>query len=203
MRHTLLPETYVVRSKYRTHWSYRVTWYVILAGLIVNGLMVFSWKSMYEYKKESEDVAATLVESETLLAKEKRETEPLIEKYKELVSWQSYKRVPLAQVLEVIEKNIGRESGLVSLNWDLTEAEASKRRGKVSMKVFVSESGGGTLGAGDPWPSALKRAMDRLRLRHDNLTVSEGEDAPGGRLFDLEFEVSLVETPSQSEGGGQ
>jgi hypothetical protein len=190
MKHILLPEAYTVRAKYRTHWSYRVTWYVLLAGLIVNGLMVFAWQKMNEYKVESEEVATRLVESESLLVTEKKETEPLIAKYKDLIVWQAYKRIPVAQILEVVEKNTGSlPIGLVSLNWDLTSAAPDGRRGKVFMKVFVSESGGARLSSDDPWIASLKRGLDIYSLNHENLVVEDAEEGDGGRYFNVGFEV--------------
>jgi hypothetical protein len=152
--------------------------------------MIFAWQKMGEYKKEAEEVAARLVESESLLVKEKKETEPLIAKYKELVNWQTYKRIPVAQILEVIEKNTGSlPIGLVSLSWDLTDATPSSRRGKVGMKVFVSDSGGARLSSDDPWLSALKRGFDIYKLAYADLVVEDAEQGDGGRYFNVGFEV--------------
>lgn len=190
MKNILLPETYVVRSKYLTHWSYRVTWYIILAGLIVNSLMIIAWTKMEEIRKESEEVAMALTQSEAELAKKKTELAPVIEKYKKVIVWQSMKRLPLAPILEAMEKNINTESSLVSFDWEMTEAQEGRREGTIRLSVFVSDVGGASLPPEHPWLNALKRALDFYKVEHGNFKISEAKSADGGALFDVDFDVA-------------
>lgn len=190
MRNILLPEAYVVRSKYLTHWSYRITWYVLLAGIIVNSLMIISWNRMKEIEIESQEVATALTQSEAELAKKKTELAPVIEKYKKVVGWQSMKRLPLAPVLEALEKNINNESAVVSFGWDLLSAQNGRREGKINLTVFVSDIGGATLPPEHPWLTSLKRALEFYKVEHGAFKISEGTITDGGALFDVNFDVA-------------
>jgi len=190
MKNILLPQTYIVRSKYLTHWSYRVTWYIILAGVTVNALMIFAWNRMKEREKESQEVAAALTQSEAELAKKKTELAPIIEKYKKVIVWQSMKRLPVAPILEALEKNINTESALVSFGWELTSDQNGRREGKISLSVFVSEVGGASLPAEHPWLASLKRALEFYKVEYGNFKISEGTQTEGGALFDLNFDVA-------------
>lgn len=190
MKNILLPQTYIVRSKYLTHWSYRVTWYIILAGVTVNALMIFAWNRMKEREKESQEVAAALTQSEAELAKKKTELAPVIEKYKKVIVWQSMKRLPVAPILEALEKNINTESALVSFGWELTSDQNGRREGKISLSVFVSDVGGASLPAEHPWLTSLKRALEFYKVEYGNFKISEGTQTDGGSLFDLNFDVA-------------
>lgn len=190
MRNILLPEAYVVRSKYLTHWSYRITWYVLLVGIIVNSLMIISWSRMEEIRLESQEVATALTQSEAELARKKTELAPVIEKYKKVVGWQSMKRLPLAPVLEALEKNINTESAVVSFEWNLLSAQNGRREGKINLTVFVSDIGGATLPPEHPWLASLKRALEFYKVEHGTFKISEGTIADGGALFDVNFDVA-------------
>jgi hypothetical protein len=191
MRGTLLPETYVVRSRYLTHWSYRSTWYVIVAGLVVNGAMYFSWQKMNQTKVLQEEVAEALNKSELELAKKKKDTDPLIVKFNELVSWQAIGRIPLAPVLDALEKAMQTEvnSGLTGLKWELLEVSPKGRRGTLTLTVFVGEAGGGNLGEGAMWLDSVKKTLTHNGIRHGKFFVGEGQQVEGGAIFDVSFDL--------------
>jgi len=191
MKGILLPEAYMVRSRYLTHWSYRSTWYVIVAGLIVNSAMYFSWKKMNETRVLQEQVAEALSKNELELAKKKAETEPLIVKFNELIKWQAIGRIPLAPVLDAIEKAMQTEinTGLTSLKWELREVKEGFKKGTLSMTVFLSESGGNSLTDGSLWLDSIKKTLSHNGLRHGKFFVGEGQATEGGMLFDISFDL--------------
>lgn len=191
MRGTLLPKTYVVRSRYLTHWSYRSTWYVIVAGLVVNSAMYFSWQKMNQTKLLQEEVAETLSKTELELAKKKKEIDPLIVKFNEVVTWQAIGRIPLAPVLDALEKAMQTEvnSGLVSLKWELLEVTPKVRRGTLSLSVFVSETGGGSLAEGAIWLDSVRKTLSHNGIKHGKFFVGEGAPAEGGAVFDVSFDL--------------
>jgi hypothetical protein len=190
MKNLLLPESYIVRSKYLTHWSYRVTWYIILAGLIVNSVMILSWKKMQEVEKESQEVAMALTQSEAELSRKKTELAPVIEKYKKVIGWQSLKRLPLAPILEALEKNSTNDSALVSFKWDLTKGQGGRREGRVGLGFFVSEIGGANLPPEHPWLTSLRRALEFYKIEYGNFKISDGTAIDGGTLFDVNFDIA-------------
>lgn len=191
MRGALLPETYVVRSRYLTHWSYRSTWYVIVAGLVVNGAMYFSWQKMSQTKILQEEVAETLNKDELDLAKKKKETDPLIVKFNELIAWQSIGRIPLAPVLDALEKAMQTEihSGLTRMKWELLEVSPNGRRGTLTLTVFVSEAGGGNLGEGAAWLDSVRKTLSHNGIKYGKFFVGEGQPADGGSVFDVSFDL--------------
>lgn len=191
MRGSLLPETYVVRSRYLTHWSYRSTWYVIVAGLVVNGAMYFSWQKMNQTKVLQEEVAETLNKEELELAKKKKETDPLIVKFNELVTWQSIGRIPLAPVLDALEKAMQTEvnSGLTRLKWELLEVTPNGRKGTLTLTVFVSEAGGGSLGEGAAWLDSVRKTLSHNGIKYGKFFVGEGQPVEGGAAFDVSFDL--------------
>lgn len=191
MRNILLPETYVVRSRYLTHWSYRSTWYVIIAGLVINGAMYFSWKKMNETKVLQEEVSETLSKSELDLSKKKNEVDPLITKFNELIQWQAIGRIPLAPVLDALEKAMQTEvnSGLTSLKWELKEVTPKGKKGTLSMTVFVSEAGGGTIAEGTMWLDSVRKTLSHNGISYGKFFVGEGMPTDGGTLFDISFDL--------------
>jgi hypothetical protein len=191
MKNILLPDTYIVRSRYLTHWSYRSTWYVIVAGLIINGSMYFAWQKMNETKALREEVAEALSKNELELSKKKAETEPLIAKFKELVRWQSIGRIPLAPVLDAIEKAMQTEinTGLTSLKWELREVKEGAKKGTLTMTVFLSQSGGTSLTESSLWLDSVKKTLTYNKLKYGKFFVSEGRTADGGVLFDVSFDL--------------
>lgn len=197
MKNILLPETYIVRSKYLTHWSYRVTWYIISAGVIVNALMILAWAKMREIEKESQEVAMALTQSEAELAKKKTQLSPVIEKYKKVIAWQSVKRFPLAPILEALEKNINTESALVSFGWELTSVEGGRRMGNINLGVFVNGAGGASLPPEQSWLTSLKRALDFYKVEHGVFKISDATVTEGGALFDVTLDVAYGKGGSQ------
>ncbi len=191
MRGMLLPETYVVRSRYLTHWSYRSTWYIIVAGLVLNGAMYFSWQKMNQAKLLQEEVADTLSKIELELAKKKAEAEPLVVKFNELIEWQSIGRIPLAPVLDAIEKAMQTEihSGLVSVKWSLGQNTGKKKRGSLAMTVFVSDAGGATMDSNEPWLDSVKKTLGIGGITYGKFFVSEGQPTEGGALFEVSFDL--------------
>jgi hypothetical protein len=191
MRGALLPETYVVRSRYLTHWSYRSTWYIIVAGLVVNGAMYFSWQKMNQTKVLQEEIAETLNKEELELAKKKKDTDPLIVKFNEVVSWQSIGRIPLAPILDALEKAMQTEvnSGLTRLKWELLEVTPSGRRGTLTLTVFVSEAGGGILGEGAVWLDSVRKTLSHNGIKYGKFFVGEGQPVDGGAVFDVSFDL--------------
>lgn len=191
MRGTLLPEIYLVRSRYLTHWSYRSTWYIIVAGLVVNGAMYFSWQKMTQTKVLQEEVAEALNKSELELAKKKKDTSPLIAKFNELATWQSLGRIPLAPVLDALEKAMQTEvnSGLTRLKWELLEINAKGRKGTLTLTVFVSEDGGGILSEGSMWLDSVRKTLSHNGIKHGKFFVGEGQPSEGGAVFDVSFDL--------------
>lgn len=191
MRGMLLPETYVVRSRYLTHWSYRSTWYIIVAGLVINGAMYFSWQKMNQAKLLQEEVADTLSKIELELAKKKSEVEPLVVKFNELVEWQSIGRVPLAPVLDAVEKAMQTEihSGLVSVKWELGQNSGKRKKGSLTMTVFVSDAAGAVMDSGALWLDSVKKTLALSGIGYGKIFVGEGQPTEGGALFDISFDL--------------
>lgn len=191
MKNLLLPEVYVVRSKYLTHWSYRVTWYIVVAGVIINSFMIFAWKKMNAREAEAQETAQMLTREEAELSKKKAEIEPVIAKYKEVSEWQSMKRIPVAPILEAVERTIDTECGLTSFDWELVGIEKGMKNGRITMNVFSSDIGGGTLAADGPFLVALKKALGFYGIVCGEFKISEPEPGDGGNRFDVTFDVSF------------
>jgi hypothetical protein len=153
--------------------------------------MYFSWQKMNQTKVLQEEVAEALNKSELELAKKKKDTDPLIVKFNELVSWQAIGRIPLAPVLDALEKAMQTEvnSGLTGLKWELLEVSPKGRRGTLTLTVFVGEAGGGNLGEGAMWLDSVKKTLTHNGIRHGKFFVGEGQQVEGGAIFDVSFDL--------------
>lgn len=203
----LVPEFYRRQTIYRTHPLFRTTLLVLVLAVCVGASGGYQWMLASKLKKtvmatqRLEVGESTRLQNESLFFKSTRE------KYRELEILQKQLRVPLAPILNAIEKSIPKE---ISINefamtcQPVASTGTAKRIASIRLMVFFPDGVAPTDPAINTWPEKIQesltaRSKGTLKLRRpewgaqQNLIIPKTDraDAIKGWTRPLTFTVEL------------
>lgn len=159
----LVPEYYRRQAIYKTHPLFRSTLLVLVIGLLVGASGGYQWMLASKLKKtvaatqRLEVAESTRLQNQALLLKSTRE------KYRELEILQKQLRIPLAPILDAIEKSIPKEISINDFQMScqpIASTGATKRQASIRMNVFFPEGIAPTDPAMNAWPERIQEALN-------------------------------------------
>jgi len=176
----LVPDYYRKQSKYRNDTIFRSTSLLIVACLALGALQVYKYTLANNNKRISEQTQKMEMDESTRLGQQSASLRPIKSKFKELEILRKQLRVPMAPVLDAIEKTIPEEVSINKIVWMCPPVSATgvlKRRATVKIDVYFPSN----INPNDElilrWPDAL-----RERLPDSGLLLSQSEWAPSKKF---------------------
>lgn len=163
----LIPKHYRNQSVYRNHIVFRFSLFLIMLTILAGLLTFFQWQSS---RKATEVLILTQnieTEESGRLQAQSNSLRPIRDKFKELESLRRQLRVPLAPILDAIEKTIPQE---VSINRftsscpPIASTSTLKRKMQIQIEVFFptgTSSDNPVIGA---WPETLAETLQKRGL---------------------------------------
>jgi hypothetical protein len=169
----LVPKHFRYRSKYRNGVFFRCTSLLLLAGLIVAGIQVYKWTIANSNKSISEEIQKVQLEESSRLQQQAAGLRPIKSKFKELEVLRRQLRIPMAPILDTIEKTIPENISVNKITWMCAPVAASgnlKRKANVQVEVYFPKIVKTDDESVMEWPNKMKQKISEYGLK---ITQSE------------------------------
>jgi len=176
----LVPTYYRKQSKYRNNPLFRSTSLLIIACLALGALQVYKYTLANNNKRVSEQTQKLEIDESSRLQQQSASLRPIKSKYKELEVLRKQLRVPMAPVLDAIEKTIPDEVSINKIVWmcpPVAATGALKRRATVQIDTYFPSNVNPDDEVILRWPDAL-----RERLPDTGLILSQSDWAAAKRF---------------------
>lgn len=164
----LIPGFYRRRFFYRHNPVFRGTLLITVASVLAAGIGIYQYYKATEVRKIAIRTEAKLNEEAQRLQIQKIALKPVATKYKELESLQKQLRVPLAPLLDVIEKTISNQISVTRISagcQPVATGDGSVRRLRAEITVFFPEGVSPVDTALTEWPNKIGKELEKWGLK--------------------------------------
>jgi hypothetical protein len=172
----LVPPYYRRQSKYRNGTIFRSTSLILIACLALGALQVYKYTLANNNKRVSEQTQSMEMDEASRLQQQSASLRPIKSKFKELEILRKQLRVPMAPVLDALEKTIPEEISINRIVWmcpPVSATGALKRRATIQIDAYFPDK----INPNDElimrWPDSI-----RERLPDSGLLMSQSEWGP-------------------------
>lgn len=176
----LVPKNYRTLSKYRNGSLFRLTSILLLTTFIVGGVQLYKWRVAGNNKVIAEQAQNLETEESARLQEQATGLRPVRFKFAELEVLRRQLRIPLAPLLDTIEKTIPDNISVNKINWlcpPVMSTGTLKRRANVQIEVYFPNN----VDANDSklmlWPEKMKEAIANYGLQ-----ISQSDWGPEKRF---------------------
>jgi hypothetical protein len=183
----LVPEFYRRQAVYKTHPLFRATLLILVVAVFVGISGGYQWMLASKLNKTAaatqrlEIGESTRLQNQALLLKATRE------KYKELEILQKQLRIPLAPILDAMEKSIPKEISINDFSMTcqpVATAGSTKRQANIRITVFFPSGVAPTDPAMNAWPEKIQEVLNNtskgsLRLKQAEWGAQQALMIPG------------------------
>jgi hypothetical protein len=158
----LVPKHYRRLSKYRNNTIFRSTSLVVLLCLAAGALQVFKYTLTNNNKRISEVTQKLEMEESGRLQQKAAGLRPIKSKFKELEVLRKQLRIPMAPVLDALEKTIPEDISINRITWmcpPVAAGGALKRRATVQVEVYFPSNVNPDDEVLLRWPDALREKL--------------------------------------------
>lgn len=172
----LVPKHFRRLSKYRNNFLFRVTSLLVLLCLAAGALQVYKYTLANNNKRLSAAIQQIELDESTRLQQQATGLRPIKSKFKELEVLRKQLRVPMAPVLDAIEKTIPEEISINKITWmcpPVAAGGALKRRATIQIETYFPNNINPDDEAVLRWPDAI-----REKLPDTGLTMGQSDWGP-------------------------
>jgi hypothetical protein len=164
----LVPKHFRTLSKYRNNSFFRLTSLIFILILVISGIQVFKWTVAHNNKRIA-DVAQKLEMDESgRLQQQAAGLRPVKNKFQELEVLRRQLRIPMAPVLDTIEKTIPDNISINKINWLCPPAAAAgslRRRATVQIEVYFPSNVDANDASLMAWPERMREKISEYGLK--------------------------------------
>lgn len=159
----LVPEFYRRQAIYRSHPIFRSTLLALFLVLVVAGIGGYQWYLASNLKGTAQETQRLVVNESSRLQNQALLFKSTLEKYRELESLQKQLRIPLAPILNAIEKSIPAEISINDFAMTcppLASIGTARRQASVRISVFFPDPVVPTDPELTTWPEKLQKTLE-------------------------------------------
>jgi hypothetical protein len=164
----LVPKHFRYLSKYRNNSFFRLTSLIFLLTLIVGGAQLYKWTVAHNNKKVSEIAQRLELDESSRLQQQASGLRPVKNKFQELEVLRRQLRIPMAPVLDTIEKTIPESISINRIEWlcpPMAASDSLRRRATLRIEVYFPHN----IDANDTnlisWPDKMREKIGEYGLK--------------------------------------
>jgi hypothetical protein len=164
----LVPKHFRSLSKYRNNSFFRITSLIFVVVLMIAGLQLYKWTVAHNNKRISEVAQKLELDESSRLQQQASGLRPVKNKFQELEVLRRQLRIPMAPVLDTIEKTIPDNISINKVEWICPPMAASgtlRRRATLRIEVYFPHN----IDANDPtlisWPDKMREKISEYGLK--------------------------------------